>query len=92
VTGCPFDITVHDIVIPEVCPALKIPIKANLVRMSDSSPSLDKLIPSLGYTKQNIWIISNRANRIKNDSTLAELKQIVSAVEERISGHTDFHK
>ncbi len=42
----------------------------------DDSPSLDRIDSSKGYTKDNIQIISWRANRIKNDSTPEELMKI----------------
>lgn len=68
--------------IPDTCPILGIKlnydgtgIEGNWSR-NDNSPSLDKIIPSLGYTKGNIQIISWRANRIKNDSTPEELMRI----------------
>jgi len=37
------------------------------------SPTLDKIIPSLGYVPGNIAIISNRANGIKSDATPDEV-------------------
>ena len=74
----PFDITYKDIVIPEVCPILNIQL-SNTDR--ETTPSLDRIIPSLGYTKNNIQVISMRANRLKNDGTLAEFQAIVSYLE-----------
>ena len=71
--GLPFNIEVADIVIPEVCPLLEIPLKTSKIAASDSSPSLDRLIPHLGYVKGNILVISFRANQIKNCATLDEL-------------------
>lgn len=44
----------------------------------ENSPSLDRIDSTLGYTPDNIWIISYRINRIKNDATLLELQQLVS--------------
>jgi hypothetical protein len=49
----------------------------------DTSPSLDRLDPTLGYTPDNVWLISYRMNRIKNDATLAELSMILNAVSEK---------
>ncbi len=85
VKGLPFDITLDDIVVPEVCPVLGIKI-ANYKGMGrggfkDDAPSLDKIIPSKGYVKGNVRVISNRANAIKRDASLAELKAVTNYVE-----------
>lgn len=40
-------------------------------------PALDRLDPLLGYVKGNVVWISSRANRIKYDATLEELKKVV---------------
>lgn len=47
----------NDIVIPEFCPLLGIKIVPGSGR-SDASPSIDKIIPALGYVPENIWVIS----------------------------------
>ena len=39
----------------------------------DTSPTLDKIIPSKGYVLGNLQVISAKANRIKNDATPEEL-------------------
>ena len=39
--------------------------------------TLDKIDPHKGYTKGNMQILSYRANNIKNDATLDELKTMV---------------
>jgi len=70
----PFNIDLEDIVIPKICPVLGIEIIP--FDNSDHSPSIDKLIPELGYTKGNINVISKRANMIKSNATLEELKMI----------------
>lgn len=67
----PFDITTEDIIIPEYCPILD--IKLEHCTDQGRAPSLDKLIPSLGYVKGNISVISYRANHIKNNMTLKEI-------------------
>lgn len=74
----PFNLTVEDLVIPEVCPALNIPIhqswgSVDVEANKDNCPSVDRVIPSLGYVKHNVRIISARANRIKTNSTPEEL-------------------
>ena len=64
--------------LPDTCPILHIPLDydANKGVRTDNSPSIDQIIAGDGYTLDNILIISWRANRIKNDSTVAELKKI----------------
>jgi hypothetical protein len=72
-----FNIELSDIVVPEECPALGIPLKYSTKIVSPNSPSLDKIIPSLGYVKGNVRVISQRANSIKRDATLGELEALV---------------
>lgn len=60
--GLPFDITEDDLEIPDVCPVLGIPFGKS---QWYDSPSLDKLIPNLGYVKGNIVVVSARANNLK---------------------------
>lgn len=45
---------------------------------------LDRLVPSKGYVKGNVRWISRRANRIKSDATIDELKKILKYMEEQI--------
>lgn len=68
----PFSITEENIVIPDVCPILGIPIIQGTEHPTNNSPSLDRIIPSLGYVPENIRVISHRANTIKRDMTLEE--------------------
>lgn len=76
--GIPFDMRQEDLVVPEVCPVLGIPLVVGKGSFSDNSPSVDRLVPSLGYVTGNVRIISYRANAIKRDATLEELEAIVA--------------
>lgn len=49
-----------------------------------NSPSVDKIIPQLGYVKGNVQIISNRANIMKNDATLEDVKALLKYMEKNI--------
>jgi len=71
-----FTITPDDIVVPTHCPVLGIPIFIGEKGRRDNSPSLDRIRPERGYVKDNIAIISMRANRIKNDATLEEITRL----------------
>lgn len=70
----PFSISLQSIVIPATCPALGIPIILGEKR-SDNSPSLDRLVPDKGYVPGNVRVISDKANRLKGDRTLSQLRQ-----------------
>ena len=83
----PFSIDVLDIIIPEYCPVLGIKLDRDGGKCNDSTPSLDKLIPSLGYTKDNISVISWRANWIKQNSTLEEVEKLALWMKNRINGN-----
>lgn len=75
----PFELTADDIKIPAVCPILGIELKfgqKNGESERGTSPSIDRIDNSKGYTKSNIVVISNRANCIKRDATLLELQKI----------------
>lgn len=63
--------------LPDVCPALGIPLDYGPKGVrNDTSPSLDRLIPTLGYVPGNVVVLSWRANRIKNDGSMEEVKRI----------------
>lgn len=78
----PFNITKEDVVIPERCPVFGTKFNLSNTEMSDDSPSLDKIIPSKGYVKGNICVISSRANTLKRDGNLNEFIQIVKYLEQ----------
>jgi hypothetical protein len=70
----PYNLTVEDINIPKFCPVFGIELKFNKNGMKNDSPSLDRIIPGNGYVANNVIVISMKANRIKADATLEELK------------------
>lgn len=75
--GLEFNIEVHDIYIPPICPILGIPLIVSKGRPTDNSPSVDRLDNSKGYIKGNILVVSYRANRLKSNSNLSELQLLV---------------
>ena len=76
--GLPFNLTIEDIVIPERCPVLGLVLKhaTGVGGGGHASPSIDRIIPELGYVKGNVRIISRRANVLRNDATVEELEAI----------------
>lgn len=79
--GMEFNILPSDVEIPERCPALGIVIEVGSGRRADCSPSLDRVDTSRGYVRGNVRIISWRANRLKSDASLQELKDLVAYTE-----------
>lgn len=79
-----FDIDKSDCIVPTHCPILGIPLYPSRVQSSDNSPELDRIDNTKGYVKGNVWVISRRANRIKNDATLDELRLLVGALAKKI--------
>ena len=76
-----FSITVEDLKMPEFCPLLGIKLDTYAEDIN-VHPSLDRIDPKKGYVKGNVWIISHRANRIKNDATAEEIIKIGMALKE----------
>lgn len=65
---------------PEKCPIFNKKLVSGIGAMHDFSPSVDKIIPKKGYVKGNIQVISNLANRMKNNATPTQLKQFAQWV------------
>ena len=82
--GIPFDITADDLMpAPLKCPVFgfKLDWYKDGRGGADDSPSIDRLIPEEGYVAGNVMLISYKANRIKNDSNLPELRMVADWVE-----------
>lgn len=82
--GVEFNLDEKDIVIPDLCPILGIKLEMNTGYARDNSPSVDRLIPKLGYTKGNCFIISYKANRMKQENTLEDLEKIIKYIKENL--------
>jgi hypothetical protein len=78
--GYDFDIEIKDIVVPTHCPLLGIELYVAEGRKAakDNSASLDRIDSTKGYTKDNVWVISHRANTIKSNATLEEIEFLVA--------------
>ena len=72
--GIPFSINLDDVTIPKVCPVFGVALSRNKVRGQHPwSPTLDRIVPALGYVPGNVRVISWKANRLKSDATPDEL-------------------
>jgi hypothetical protein len=84
----PFNLTedyLLDLVV-DVCPALKIPLKWGLILngLQPDTPSLDRVIPDLGYVKGNVQLLSHKANSMKNNATNEELHRFADWVKSAV--------
>lgn len=70
--GLEFTIKESDIQIPEICPVFNVPM------VGKYSPSLDRIDPSKGYTPDNVQVISSRANTLKNNASVEEIKELLN--------------
>ncbi|MCY0910859.1 hypothetical protein [Massilia antarctica] len=78
----PFNLELADVVIPETCPVLGLTLKWGCAkRQIDCSPTIDRVDPQKGYVKGNIFVISWRANRLKSDASLDEMRAVVAYFE-----------
>lgn len=76
--GFDFNLTVDDFEIPDFCPVLGIPLELVWGEgTKDNKPSLDRIDPNKGYTKDNVQVISWRANNLKSNGTLDEFILLV---------------
>ena len=82
--GLECNITHLDVLIPEFCPLLNIKIEDDSDDQNLHS-SIDRINNSLGYLKDNIMVISHRANRLKNNATIEELELLVTNMKKRVN-------
>ena len=77
--GLPIDLKLTDIVVPPVCPVFGTPLVSGTGGFPcPDSPSLDRIIPALGYVRSNVRVISHRANTLKRDGTIEEFEKIIN--------------
>jgi len=79
----PVTLVLEDIKVPEYCPVLGFKLIPGEGKVHDASPTLDKIIPSLGYIPGNIIVMSKKANTLKSNGTLEEHKKLVKWMEEQ---------
>lgn len=82
--GVAFDIKYEDIIVPLYCPILNIELFHGVGGACDNSPSIDKIVPELGYIKNNIRVISYKANRYKSDMTREQIQKLLDYIDRKI--------
>jgi len=83
-----FNIDITDIDVLKNCPLLEIEMEVNHNHLKDSSFTLDRIDNAKGYIKGNVWVISYKANRSKNNATIEEYEKIVNNFEKIINETT----
>lgn len=85
--GLPFAIDASTVPRPTHCPVFgfKLVYQATGKRLENSA-SLDRFDSKQGYTADNVWVISWRANQIKSDATPLELQILCAAIGKKAAG------
>lgn len=81
-------ISLDDIEAPTHCPALGILLDYRAkgkTHAGANSPTLDRLVPSLGYVPGNVAVISMRANSIKHNATPREVARVAKWMQENVN-------
>ena len=83
--GLEFSITKEDIIIPAACPILRCPLVVHKGKSGafPDSPSLDRIDNNKGYTPDNIWVISQKANMMKANASEQELKLFADWIQDQ---------
>lgn len=73
-----FALTKADVELPDVCPVFgsTLDYGRGKGRRPYASPSLDRIRPELGYVKGNVRVVCYRANQLRSDATLEELRRL----------------
>ena len=80
--GLPATIGVRDVEIPTACPILGITLDWT-GKDRWSTPSLDRVVPSLGYVPGNVVVVSFRANTIKSMGNAEEHEAVARFLRSR---------
>jgi hypothetical protein len=85
----PFALAIEDIVVPERCPILEVAFVAGTKDQHSLSPTLDRVIPELGYVRGNVRVISHRANAIKWAKSAEHHRRVAETVRD---GTAEVHR
>lgn len=72
-----FDIELEDLEVPSHCPVFGIPLFFSEGKRTNNSYSIDRWDNSKGYVKDNVRVISWKANQYKGDLTIEEVESLL---------------
>lgn len=73
--GVPFALSAADVCIPKRCPVFGLVLRIAEGAPDEASPELDRIRPELGYVPGNVMVLSRKANRMKQDASLKDLRR-----------------
>jgi hypothetical protein len=79
-----FTLKLSDVIVPERCPALGIPLIQHSKTLWGNSPTIDRVRANVGYVPSNVCVISHRANSIKQNASARELRLVAGYVEREL--------
>ena len=71
--GLEHTISINDIIIPDYCPVFGIKLETGDRKNHNNAPSIDRIDNNRGYVKDNIIVVSTRANILKKDASIDEI-------------------
>lgn len=76
--GLPFDLDKEHVrsILTDTCPVFGTPFVWYGKKLRYDSPSLDRIVPSKGYVRGNVVVLSKRANAVKSDATSTEIQAV----------------
>jgi hypothetical protein len=81
--GTEFTIAKEDVIIPDTCPILDIPLTKGDGYLPNSM-SLDRVDNTKGYIPGNVRVISRKANLMKSSLTLDVLEKLIKYIKNEI--------
>ncbi len=75
--GLPFGLVSEDIAFPENCPICGVRLRSG---NRETLPSLDRIVPGLGYIAENVVVICGGCNRKKDNMSPEEMYAIADYV------------
>lgn len=83
--GIPFTVKLEDLELPNNCPVLGTPLVYECAKIrTDGRATLDRRDNAKGYVAGNVYVISWRANKLKANATVDEMRALVRYLERKL--------